>query len=111
MLEMENILTIEDTFTFTGRRGVIVVGQGKFDNVHPGMEWMVEIRTSDGEALQRSAYREMPLLGGSNPEAIRIDLVAFYVLSTEKSEVPIGSTLRVLGPARVDSGPDHSTLS
>ena len=85
--------TVEDTFLLTGR-GLVAVGEGRFDDLRPGTAYRAEVRTPAGATLWFPAYKEWLLIRTSPV----VEREAFWLKGATRDDVPVGSTVRILVP-------------
>ncbi len=82
---------VVETFNIKGH-GVILVGDKSFSDFHEIKSCDIEIITPNGDVLKGVAFKEW-LLGSSTPQPNEIE--AFFIRGMKKSEIPIGSMVRV----------------
>jgi hypothetical protein len=83
--------TVVDAFDIRGR-GVVIVGDKAFSNFLEIKQCDVEITTPTGAFLRCIAFREW-LRPSSTPHPD--DTEAFFIRGRSKSEIPIGSVVKV----------------
>ncbi len=82
---------VVETINIKGR-GVVLRGDKPFSDFLEIKSCDVEIITPNGDVLKGVAFKEW-LLGSSTPQPDEIE--AFFVRGMKKSDIPIGSLVRV----------------
>jgi hypothetical protein len=82
---------VVETLNIRGH-GVVLVGDKSFSGFLEIKSCDIEIITPSGDVLKGVAFKEW-LRGSSTPQSDKIE--AFYIRGMKKSDIPIGSMVRV----------------
>ena len=82
---------VVETLNIRGH-GVVLVGDKSVPDFLEIKSCDVEIITPNGDVLKGVAFKEW-LLGSSSPQAAKIE--AFFVKGMKKSDIPVGSIVRL----------------